>query len=219
MSAEGKALSGAGRMLVCFAVKEEAAAFQKMAAEKPSVAVLITGMGRKNAERTVADYLAASEAACVLTCGFAGGLAPGLGIGDIFFETADGALAERLTAAGARAGRIYCADRIATTAVEKKKLRMDSGADAVEMESAAVQEICRDRRIRCATVRVISDTAEEDLPLDFNRLAKADQSLDYAKLAWEVAKAPGIISGLLRLQRQTRLAAEKLAAVLERVIG
>jgi hypothetical protein len=67
-------------------------------------------------------------------------------------------------------------------------------------------------------VRVISDTAGEDLPLDFNRLFKPDMSLDYGKLAWAVMKSPGKIGALLKLQKRTRFAAEQLADILGKII-
>ena len=86
------------------------------------------------------------------------------------------------------------------------------------MESAAIHAVCAGRGIPCATVRVISDTAQEDLPLDFNALAKAGQSLDYGKLFLAIAKSPGKISALMELQKKTRFAAKQLAAVLEKVI-
>jgi adenosylhomocysteine nucleosidase len=137
---------------------------------------------------------------------------------DSELRTPNSGLSKRLFAAGAKPATFFCADHIATTAAEKKQLREETGADAVEMESEAIHTVCRERGIPCATVRVISDTATEDLPLDFNRLSKPDQSVDYAKLFLAVAKSPGKIGALMELQRKTRFAAEQLAAVLAKII-
>jgi adenosylhomocysteine nucleosidase len=206
-------------VLVCFALKEEAGAFQKLAAQHPAVSMLITGMGRENSRRTLLARLKERTPAYVLTCGFAGGLNPRLAIGDVLFSTSDPELLARLTAAHAEPGKFLCASRIATTAAEKAELRRTTGADAVEMESEAFEQVCGERGIRVATVRVISDSAQEDLPLDFNQLSRPDWSLDYGKLAWTVAKSPGKIPALLRLQKNSNRAAARLAEVLVNVIA
>ena len=224
-------------LLICFALKEEAAPFRKITAGKPGLAVLITGIGRRNAETSVREFLAASSPDLVFTCGFAGGLNPDLKLGEVVFELADAplgpslspptgrgcprtgeGLSSKLLAAGAKPAKFFCADRIATTVAEKKKLRDETGADAVEMESAAIHAVCHERGIPCATVRVISDTANEDLPLDFNALAKPDKSLDYGKLFLAIAKSPGKLGALMQLQKQTRFAAERLAEVLVKIL-
>jgi adenosylhomocysteine nucleosidase len=233
-------------LLVCFALKEEAAPFRKIAAGTMAAAqaasILITGIGRRNAEKSVREFLTAHSPELVLTCGFAGGLNPDLKLGEVVFETSVPSssrresaqtesgeklepthvgyynLNEKLIAAGAKPAKFFCADRIATTVGEKKKLREETGADAVEMESGAIHAVCRERGIPCATVRVISDTAGEDLPLDFNQLFKPDMSLDYGKLAWAVMKSPGKIGALLKLQKRTRFAAEQLADILRKII-
>ena len=263
--------------LVCFALKEEAAPFRKMAAGSAAAAqaasILITGIGRRNAEKSLREYLNSCRSRgneaqieniletpstsaelrrdehvvsynpnLVLTCGFAGGLNPDLKPGEVVFELTDrrgefhepqtktelgarvtrpsesSSLRKKLAAAGAKPAKFFCTDRIATTAAEKKKLRAETGADAVEMESEVIQAICREHTIPCATVRVISDTASEDLPLDFNALAKPDKSLDYGKLAWAIAMSPGKIGALLKLRKRTRFAAERLAEVLAKLI-
>jgi adenosylhomocysteine nucleosidase len=207
----------AGGVLVCFAMKEESGAFQKTAGGRPGISILVTGIGKENAERAVREFLAAQTPARVLSCGFAGALVSGLAIGAVVFETEDAGLREALNLAGAQAVKFYCADRIATTAREKQELRRDTNADAVEMESAAIGDVCRERGLPFATVRVISDLADEDLPLDFNQLSKPDRSLDYGRLALAVAKSPGKIGALMRLQKNSQLAAERLAALLASV--
>jgi adenosylhomocysteine nucleosidase len=204
--------------LVCFALKEEAAPFREVASAA-STDILIVGIGRQNAVKSVRDFLVTHSPELVLTCGFAGGLNPDLKIGAVCFETADVTFRAQLLAVGAKPAKIFCADRIATTVAEKKKLRAETGADAVEMESAAIQAVCAERGIQCVTVRVISDTADEDLPLDFNVLAKPDKSLDFGKLFLAIAKSPGKIGALMRLQKKTSFAANQLAAVLEKMIS
>jgi nucleoside phosphorylase len=245
--------------LICFALKEEAAPFRSGLRRGHHVSILLTGIGRQNAEKSLREYLnscrsrghetqniekletphvVSYEPNLVLTCGFAGGLNPDLKLGDVVFELFPGSsrgdeaqikignqleppyvgCCEKLAAAGAKSAKFFCADRIATTVAEKKKLRDETGADAVEMESAAIHAVCAERGIPCATVRVISDTANEDLPLDFNALARPDKNLDFGKLTWVIAKSPGKIGALMELQEKSKFAAEKLAEVLAKLI-
>jgi adenosylhomocysteine nucleosidase len=234
-------------IIVCFALKEEAAPFRKIARAKAAspqadISILLTGIGRLNAEKSLREFLALNLPELVLTCGFAGGLNPDLKLGDVVFEienrrdefhesqnekelgtrrahpSESSSLRKKLVAASAKPAKFFCADRIAITVAEKKKLRDETGADAAEMESAAIHGVCRERGIPCVTVRVISDTAGEDLPLDFNALSKPDKSLDYGKLFLAIAKSPGKIGALKQLQKQTRFAAEHLAGVLAKIV-
>jgi nucleoside phosphorylase len=205
--------------LVCFALEEEARAFRRLVKGRADVFILVTGIGRSNAEGSIIAALQMRYPRVVLTCGFAGALNPGLSSGEIVFAASESAVRERLIALGARQAKFHCPPRIATTAAEKRELYRITGADAVEMESEVIQSLCRAKEIPCATVRVISDAANEDLPLDFNQLSKADASLDFGKLALAIAKSPGKISSLLRLQKNCRHAAAGLAEVLGQVIG
>jgi adenosylhomocysteine nucleosidase len=87
------------------------------------------------------------------------------------------------------------------------------------MESAVIHEACAARGIPCATVRSISDLAEEDLPLDFNRLATPRQTLSPWRLAMAVLRSPGCLPGLLKLGRHSAAASRSLGALLERVLA
>ena len=206
------------KVLVCFAVKEEARAFKKLAAKRGNLKVILVGMGKRNAERAIRAALAKERPQLVLTCGFAGGLRPDLVMGTVVFAAdPETGLESALLAAGAKKAHFHCAEGVAATAEQKRALREATAADAVEMESRVICAVCREQRIPSATVRVILDTANEDLPLDFSQLMTADQKLSYGKLAVALAKSPGKVGGLLRLQKQTRAAAGSLAEILARV--
>jgi len=206
-------------ILVCFAVKPEAKAFVKFAGERRNVHVLLTGMGRTNAMRAVHGFLDECRPVLILSCGFAGGLNPELTSGSVVFA-GDGRAGqeEAFIAAGARKVKFHCADHVATTAEEKHALFESSGADAVEMESGVVATLCREANIPFATLRVILDTADRDLPLDFNLLMTSDWRLNYWKLALALLARPWKIFGLMNLETQSDRAAAALAKVLSTVI-
>ena len=202
-------------LLVCFAVREEAKFFLSHRHTLPNVRVLVTGMGARNAGIGIQRALTAQSADLVLTCGFAGGLNPELPAGALVFSAdAHAGLAARLHDLGGLPVRFHCAHRVATTANEKAELRRTTGADVVEMESQIIRDYCREHGIPSATLRVISDTATEDLALDFNTLMTPDMNLHFGKLAWQLVKSPGKIPALLALQQRTNTTAKLLGEAL-----
>jgi len=207
-------------LLLTFAVKEESRPFENLIGADSGLRVLVTGIGPRNAEKAIRSAFATGRPEVVLTCGFAGGLNPELATGTVVFS-ADGesGLSPALLSAGARPVKFHCSDRVAATAEEKKVLRQSTGADAVEMESGIIRTLCREQKIPGATVRVISDAANEELPLDFNRLLDAEQNLSYGRLLLMLLASPGKMGALLRFHRQTKAAADGLAEVLKKVIS
>src|SRR5262249_47542941 len=200
-------------------VKQEARFFQRLAQGRSEVRVLLTGMGYRNAERVLRSLLESTRPSLVVSAGFAGGLKSGLARGTVLFaNTADATLKKALLAAGAEPGQFHFAKRVVTRAVEKERLYQDTRADAVEMESQTICAVCREHQVSSIAVRVVLDTADEDLPLDFNGLLTPDERIDLRKLVQAVIKRPARIPALLRLGKQSEIAARRLGEVLGQVL-
>jgi len=204
-------------ILVCFAVKAEARHFKPE--PDPRCKVIVTGIGPHNARRGLENALLSVKPGLVFTCGYAGGLNPELRRGEIVFEADPATVLEPdLEALGAHAGSFYCADRIAVTAADKQRLLKQSRADAVEMESGVIRQMCRERGIPSATIRIISDDAATDLPLDFNALTKADGNISYSRLAKSLLQSPGTVPKLLRFQTELDACSRRLAQLLQQLL-
>jgi adenosylhomocysteine nucleosidase len=209
----GRLEGGPVDFLVCFAVKEEARFFPP--SPHLDCQAWMTGMGRRNAVEGIRRAIALVRPKRVITSGFAGGLNPKLKFGDIVYEQDfDAGFDARLEELGAVPATFHCHRRVAITAAEKSALWKSTGADVVEMESSVIRNICREQKIPSATIRVISDDASQDLPLDFNALMTPEDRINHAKLIWAVVSRPGRIAKLIEFQQQTVAAARRLGAVL-----
>jgi len=211
-------------LLVCFAVEEEMKFFapHRSGGGLPlaaTVQVWMTGIGRKNAAENMREAIARVRPERVITAGFAGGLNPDLKFGTVVYEQDfDAGFGPELEDLGAVPAKFHCHRRVAITVEEKAALWKETGADAVEMESSVIRTICREFHIPSATIRVISDDATQDLPLDFNALMTSEDRINYLKLLGAVLSRPGRIPKLIEFQQQTLGAARKLGAVLEELL-
>ena len=147
----------------------------------------------------------------VVSIGFCGALDPALRIGDIVVS---GEVPEELGASFVQ-GDVLSLDRVAITAAEKGELRASTQAAVVEMESAAVARKAREWDMPFGCVRVVSDVADENMPLDFNRYRDADGRFSRTRIALAAMGHPfTVLPGLIRLDRNCRLAAERLGEFL-----
>jgi adenosylhomocysteine nucleosidase len=147
----------------------------------------------------------------VLSIGFCGALDPALRIGDIVVS---GEVPKGLQASFVQ-GAVVSVDRVAFTAREKCDLRASTGAAVVEMESAAVAQKARDWDVPFGCVRVVSDVAGDDLPLDFNQYRDADGRFERTRIALAALGRPfTVLPRLVRLDRDCRRAAERLGEFL-----
>jgi adenosylhomocysteine nucleosidase len=185
------------------------AAFSRQAAWKNSRWFLIAnGPGPRLVERALARK---PDVDRILSIGFCGALDPALRIGDIVVS---GEVPKGLGASFVQ-GDVVSVDRVAITARDKRDLRAATGAAVVEMESAAVAQKAREWDVPFGCVRVVSDAAGEDLPLDFNRYRDADGRFERTRIVLAALGRPfTVLPGLVRLDRHCRRASERLGEFL-----
>jgi adenosylhomocysteine nucleosidase len=194
-----------------------------------------TGIGPGAADLTATAVLNRHRAALAVSAGFSGALLPAAAVGDVIVATSvvsgrfDGTWVQTggpmacddivrdaaQTAAveigsSVRSGPVVSLSTVVCRAVDKQRLSRQTGAIAVDMESAAIAEVARTHGVPFAVVRTVSDVADEDLPLDFNVFLKP---WGWARGIGAVILTPSSLAGLNRLRRQSRLAAERLTAL------
>jgi nucleoside phosphorylase len=229
------------KTLVTFAVATEFAAWRRqrgfrLVAREPfplyaadvggnPVRVLLTGIGSAAASRAMSWALSSPTDLCVAS-GFAGALRPGLSIGEVLAarvvrragrELAVASDHELMTAAcdaGARrVDRFLTSERLVVEAEEKRALAEEG--DAVEMESFVILAEAARHGVRALSVRAVSDVADSSLPYDFDRARDEQGKLRMSTLLLELARQPQRIPALLRLARDCRVAAGRLAIFLD----
>ena len=170
--------------------------------------LLANGPGPRLVNRMLASpSVRAWSARHVVSTGFCGALDPALRIGDIVIS-GEGFRGPVTTCIR---GAIWSEDRVAVTSEEKRQLRARTGAAVVEMESAAVAEKAREWGLPFRAIRAVSDTADEDLPLDFNQYRDPDGRFQVPRIAAAALLRPfTAVPGLLRLNRNCQRAAESL---------
>jgi len=93
-----------------------------------------------------------------------------------------------------------------------------SKAQAVDMESFQIVKQASAWGARPVVIRAISDSAGEDLPIDFNLTLSGEKQVSVAKVILQLAKNPLILPSLVRFAKQSRRAAAALANFLEKYV-
>jgi adenosylhomocysteine nucleosidase len=171
----------------------------------------ITGGGDKkeSAEQGIDGGLNENFTAIILA-GLAGALDPTLKIGDIVIDaTAAGPITDWPKLAG-RYGKIHSSQSLISTSRAKAELFASTGALAVDMESAIVQRYAQSAGLPLLMIRAISDTADQEVPLEVMSCIDELGNPRAAALAGKLARHPSLIPKLMRLGQQSRIALENL---------
>jgi nucleoside phosphorylase len=192
------------------------------------VRVILTGAGRFASQRAREQAFTETPDVCVVS-GLAGALKTEYAPGQVLAARSvanlpstrvirsDADLVSMAAACGAKvADRFLVSDQVIAMAAEKKQLA--GSGDAVDMESLWVLAAAAQRSVRAVAIRAISDAADADLPLDFDRIFNKQGSVSVLKVMGQLARKPKRIGGLLRLANDSERAAGALATFLEAYI-
>jgi nucleoside phosphorylase len=94
------------------------------------------------------------------------------------------------------------------------------GVVSLDMETAAVAEVCEERGVAWSVVRAISDRASDgSVDAEIFGLSNQDGSANLPAVARYVVRHPGAVPRLVRLARGSKLATERAADAAIRAVG
>lgn len=227
------------RILVTFAVDWEFKPWLRLGRFQPASAngrmfrgaigghdirVILTGIGPANAVRSIRNSMAKVPDLCIAS-GLAGGLKHQHRPGEILaaravraenheavYESDEGLFTAAVECGAKPVDQFISSDRTVRTVQEK--LRLSASADAVDMESFAIIKEMSGLGVPCVAVRSVADSAEMDLPCDFDRTIDHSGRIRVVRVLGQVAGDPRQVWPLARLGMRSSRAAASLARYL-----
>ena len=163
-------------VLITFAVPQESRAFRRALGRmhRKEIRIAHIGVGPAAAGESMTRLLASEKPRLVICTGFAGGLRPPLGTGDLVVaeNLSTPELVTRVrrhvpTSSQLVFGAIISYAEPVESVADKTELAGKTPALAVDMESEAVAEACLTAAVPLLVVRAISDPADTPLPVPF----------------------------------------------------
>jgi adenosylhomocysteine nucleosidase len=210
--------------------RAESASFGNLKYLSDGSMLAISGIGDAAAS-AAASALVDAGVSALMAFGTAGGLDPLLMAGSLLLPAEiivpEGSRWVRMATASAWRERLHArwsAERAVTggsiltsaqpvaTIADKAALFRDTGAVAVDMESAAVARVAAEQRMPFVCVRVVVDTAGDVLPRAVAAASRAGR-LQLSRLLLGLALAPADIAALFKLAARYRIALRVLRAV------
>jgi nucleoside phosphorylase len=204
----------------------------KTLAGKAEITALVTGIGTESAARAMDLMMRMADEGCnfdvCVSSGLAGALCDGLAPGDVIapqvlvaknnrdlscMKVDEGLRAQALGGGAIASDCLFTTDQVLLKASDKRTY--SSKAQLVDMESFEIVKEAQAWGARSVVVRAISDSAKEDLPINFNRTLTKDKQVSVMKVIGELLRNPFALPGLLRFGKQSRRAAERLANFLD----
>ena len=192
------------------------------------VVVVESGPGTQRAAKAAQAMIDAYRPRFVVSAGFAGGLDSQLRRYDLVVATSlINAQGNQMTLESAakypwlaetrnlHQGRLFTADRLIRLREEKLQLGRAKAALAVDMETFAVAEVCRQRGVEFLSARAISDAVDEELPRDVGKLlAQKSFAGQLGAALGSIFRRPGSVKDLFHLHQSALACSKRLAEFL-----
>ena len=184
--------------------------------ESENVIVVCGGIGAEAARRAAEAAIDFYAPNVIYSAGFAGALDSGLKVGDVVrparvVNTSDGS-----SAIGEGSGVLVSFGAVASPE-QKSKLRESYGAQAVDMEAAAVARAAELHAIKFGALKVISDECDFKFPAMERFVDASGQFLEWRFAAF-VAVRPWLWPQVARMANNSSRAARALCNALRAVI-
>lgn len=190
--------------------------------------LIVSGMGRERAKQA-AHKLVEENVDRLISFGSAGALSPELKPGDLV-QPEEVRVAERKYPVNAclsepakqrlgrqniavRNGSMACVDKEIATTDAKQELFRQTGAIAVDMESAGMLDAAESEGLAVSVLRVITDSADMALPAAVLRRINAYGRLNFPGLGLDLAASPAQIPAAIRLGCASRRAGRAMKLV------
>ncbi|NIQ00365.1 MAG: hypothetical protein GWM98_07985, partial [Nitrospinaceae bacterium] len=183
------------------------------------IVLVRSGMGCGSAKAALAEVAGKFDLEKAVSIGYAGALDPALRVGDlvvadkvIYLDTLQThSLPETPPESPSEVcrGTLLTVDTPAARPQEKKELRDQYSAVAVDMETAALAEEAQARNLPFLSVRCITDTADQEL-IDCSHLVAEDGDVSKLKAGWHILTHPGDLKGMIDLGKNAQKATAHL---------
>ncbi|MEI8340951.1 MAG: hypothetical protein WCH43_05355 [Verrucomicrobiota bacterium] len=191
------------------------------------ITVLHTGVGEASTRARLAAFLSENRPVFLISSGFAGALDPALKIGSLVVslnyssrELLEAALIYFKTHPGVYFGGLTTQTIPAESIFSKQSLADQTGALAVDMETSVISAACFEASIPFLSLRAISDTANQPLPVPFAAwFDSKDQKARPSSLLLYLTLHPGVIPDFVRFVRGVFQSKKILASRLGDLIG
>jgi adenosylhomocysteine nucleosidase len=196
------------------------------------IAVIESGMGPMASATAALAAIQAHHPRWLLCAGFASALIPELKRGHVLManEVTDesGSSVTLDLHLDARSlennpalhvGRLLTVDHLVRAPEERRELALQHAALACDMESFGAAEACRQAKTRFLAVRVMTETVEDQLPEDVEKLLQ--QKTSAAKLgaaAGSVWRRPSVAKDLWRFNEDALRASDRMARFLSGLV-